>query len=99
MNAKDCERIAMVLAEARAGQNLIDAFDRIDGRIGDLTRDYLGIEERHEQVMARYEELMHARFGRNWPMIRGVKDAAGGVLEQARREIYGEAYHPSLFRK
>jgi len=97
LNKKDCENIGYILAAAKAPPHIVEKFAGLDPRIQPEYEGYAGVEARHAAVDERYNEIMTAKFGGNWCLLRD-KSGFKGMREQAMREIYGDDYHPSLLR-
>ena len=98
MNQKDCENIGYVLSEYRVPKHVCDALFKLDSRIEE---EYIGFSEVlviHEAVDERAEELVISYNGHDWAIRKNLAKTYAECLEEARREIYGEDYHPSMFR-
>lgn len=98
MNKKECEKIGYLLAEYGAPEAMCQGFFDMDPRIEPEYEAYRGVYAREEAVSERFGELMKERFGVSWSLQRASKAAQPDLYEQARREIYGEDYHPDLFK-
>lgn len=99
MNKKDCMNIGYILADNSAPQRVLDAFFELDPRIKDEYEGYNAVNERTDAVTDRFEAIMRERYGNNWALLKESRLDSKGIMEQARKEIYGDEYHPSLFRR
>jgi hypothetical protein len=97
VNKRDCEQIGQILSASHAPEHICDSFFQLDSRIQAEYDGYAEVVGRQDAVDERFHELMNERFGAHWS-LRKIKPDSTPILEQARREIYGEDYHPSLFR-
>ncbi len=99
MNKKDCERLAMILVEHRTeiGQDALEEIFKLDSRVKDEWILFNEVEGRNEAVNDRADEILKARF-KGWGQRPRPSGAVMEAVEQARREIYGDDYHPNLFK-
>lgn len=100
MNKTDCDKIAYILCEGAVPQHIREKFFELDARIEPNYQDWLDFEGRREGVQERFEELMVKKFGHNWSLLKVMKNnpRLRENMTQARMEIYGEDYDPSLFK-
>jgi len=103
MNKKNCEHIAYLLSEYGADERLLQEIFDMDDRIESA---YIGFEKyagRSKDVDALANKLMCERNNtpyKHWCLLKkeNLKCPYSQCLEEARREIYGDEYHPSLFK-
>lgn len=100
MNKSDCDKIAYILAKTGAPDEVCSRFFELDERIKKDWDGYKSIIKLDNAVDERFESLMIEQFGDDWMLARACtnKDTAR-VMDQARQEIYGDNYHPSLFKR
>ena len=104
MNKKECEYIAYLLSEYGAGEELLQGIFDMDSRI---EPGYVGFEEcagRSEKVDELANKLMCERNNtpyHHYSLMKKeyLKCSYSQCLEEARKEIYGDDYHPSLFKR
>jgi hypothetical protein len=98
VNKKDCDEIAYILCEGRLSDDVCALFFALDERIQGNYDDWKYAQGRADGVNDRFEELMVQKHGYSWCLMKSANAEAKSILEQARRDVYGEDYHPSLFR-
>ena len=104
MNKEDCEQIAYLLSEYGEIENekLFQGIFNMDPRI---EQEYIGFEAcagRSEAVNNLANKLMCERNNTrytHWCLLKkeNLKCPYSQCLDEARKEIYGDDYHPSLF--
>lgn len=99
MNKKDCESIGYLLSIATSQQEIHESLFALDSRI---EPEYIGFEEvqgRSEAVMELFNKIMKDENGPDWCLRKKefLKRTTKEVMEQARREIYGDDYNPAFF--
>jgi len=97
MNKKDVDRIAYILSSSTTFEELKERMFALDSRISDEYDGYEEIAGRHEEIDEKVSALMCERYGHNWPLLK-KKPPYGEVLEEVRREFYGEDYD-YIFKK
>ena len=97
MNKKDVENIGYILSKVKTRDELLDEIFELDSRIKDEYEMFEMAMGRSEAVDELTEKLMVERYGHKWPLLR-EKPPYGEVLDEARRKIYGDDYHPSIFK-
>ena len=106
MNKEDCEHLAYLLSEYGEVENekLFQGIFDMDPRI---EPEYIGFENcagRNKAVNDLANKLMCERNNtryHHWSLLKKehIKCPYSQCLDEARREIYGDDYHPSLFRQ
>lgn len=99
LNLKDCDRIAYILAETDASEELCEKFFELDSRIRDDWDAYTVVISRGKKAQERFRELMEADFGPDWSITKSAQPLARARMETALREVYGDDYHPSLLNR
>lgn len=103
MNSKDRDNIGYILANNNTFEEIRQALFELDNGIRNSTKSFEYIQGRDEQVGKVYEEKMESLLGKNWTFkkkaIRDLICNQKEVLEEARKEVYGDDYHPSLFKR
>lgn len=99
MNKKDCESIGYLLSISRDPQEIREHLFDLDSRI---EPEYIGFEEvqgREEDVTELFNKIMKDENGPDWCLRKKefLKHTAKEVVEQARKEIYGDDYNPAFF--
>ena len=97
MNKKDVENIGYILSKVRTCDELLDDMFELDPRIKDEYEMFEAAQGRSEAVNELTEKLMVERYGHKWALLR-EHPPYGDVLDEARRKIYGDDYHPSIFK-
>jgi len=105
MNKKDCEHIGFILSNSKDFEELKYSLFEMDTRI---EPEFIAFEEvagRSKEVDDLAEKLMDEAHKENhewyhWSMLKkeNLNRTYGECLEEARKTVYGEDYHPSLFR-
>ena len=99
MNKNDCLEIALILSTPGTLDELRDAIFKIDKRIEPHFIEFEELQGRSDDVNELTEELMKKYNGLNWviqkktSLVKTYKEC----LEEARKEIYGDEYHPGFF--
>lgn len=91
MNKKDVENIGYILSETTNFYEIKEQLFKLDKRIEEQYESYKYISGRHEQVDELFDSIMNERYGPQWPLLR-VKPPVKEVLEEARRQVYGDDY-------
>lgn len=100
MNKNDCLEIALILSTPGTLDELRDSIFKIDKRIEPHFIEFEELQGRSDDVNELTEELMEKYNGLNWvirkktTLVKTYKEC----LEEARKEIYGDEYHPGFFR-
>ncbi len=97
MNKKDVEHIGYILSCAKCREELLGSLFEWDPRIKEEYEMFEMANGRSEEVDRKTEELMIERYGHNWAILR-KKPPYAEVLDEVRRNVYGNDYHPSLFK-
>lgn len=99
MNKKDCENLGCILSSGESKDEIIEKIFVLDSRIKD---EFIAFEEVHgrsEAVDELYIELMTERYGHGWCLKKAVtKEISKDIMIEARKTVYGDDYHPSLFK-
>lgn len=98
MNKKDCNDIAYILATQNVPGGICLSFFQLDPRI--KTEYDLWMEE--EEIKSRVEEvrnrILKERFGMNYTLRRDCNVLEWKkAMEDARKEVFGDNYDPSMF--
>ena len=103
MNKKDCEHLGYLLSvnipvNWKLCQSIFDMDDRIEPEY-ELFQESQG---ESDEIIELADELMAKYNGSQWWNITCIPGAAkktyAECLDEARREILGDDYDPSLFR-
>ena len=97
MNKKDVEHIGYVLGSSHSLEEAKCRLIEWDSRIGDEYETFEAAEGRDEAIDEKVSELMVERYGSSWSLLR-EKPPYGAVLEEVRREVYGDDYD-YIFKK
>lgn len=99
MNKKDCESIGYLLSIARDPQEIRERLFVLDSRIEPEYIAFEVVQGRDEDVMELFNKIMVDENGPNWCLTKKefLKHTTKEVMEQARREIYGDDYNPAFF--
>ena len=97
MNKKDAESIGYILSDSKCFEEIKERLFALDSRIAGEYDEYEAMAGRDEAVDDKVAALMSERYGHNWALLR-KKPPYGAVLEEVRREIYGDDYE-YIFRK
>lgn len=100
MNKKDCENIGYILSRKQSLGELLEHMFELDPRI---EPEYVGFSEvqgRSDKVDELALELVERYNGKDWSITKpgSLIKTYGKCLEEARKEIYGEDYHPGMFK-
>lgn len=91
MNKKDVEHIGYVLSCSKSLEELRDRFFQMDSRIETEYAAFEYVSGRDEKIDEEFRKRMVERYGPNWSLLR-EKPPCKEVLEEVRREVYGEDY-------
>ena len=91
MNKKDVENIAYILSDASCFDEAATRLVELDSRIKDEYKMFEECKGRSLEVDEKFEDLMVERYGHNWAYKRD-KLPSKDVLEEVRRDVYGEDY-------
>ncbi len=98
MNKKDCDEIGYILSCFPHSDKIREAIFLLDERIEPKYLMYEFTQGRDERVRELFEQKLEQTYGPNWCMLKAVtKKVTKSVMAEARKEIYGDDYHPSLF--
>ena len=97
VNKKDIENIGYILSSVKTRDELLGSIFELDERIKDEYELFEEAAGRSEAVNELTEKLMVERYGHKWALLR-EHPPYGEVLDEARRVIYGDDYHPSIFK-
>lgn len=103
MNKKDCEDIGFILSDSKSFEESKHRLFEMDIRI---ETEFIGFEEvagRSKDVNELAEKLMdgaHKDTLHHWSMLKkeNLKRTYKDCLDEARKTVYGEDYHPALFK-
>lgn len=99
MNAQDCENIGLALADNEASEFVRKQFYALDPRIEREYEGFRKVIQRDKDVMADFVRRLESRFGKDWCLKKAcTPEIRAELLDEARKEIYGEDYCPSFFR-
>jgi hypothetical protein len=101
MNKSDCDKIAYILCEGYINEEVRMEFFKLDSRIEEMYEDWKHYVGRSSKVDERFTEIMTEQHGEMWALRKITSDGAmlKDNYEQARKDVYGEDYHPSLFKR
>jgi len=105
MNKKDCESIGFILSDSESIDEITQRLFELDKRI---EPEFIAFEEvagRSKEVDELTEKLMDEAHKDNhawlhWSLLKKEKlnRTYSECLEEARRTVYGDDYHSSLFK-
>ena len=100
MNEKDCLDIALILSTPGTLDELKNAIFKLDKRIEPHFIGFEEIQGRSDDVNELTEKLMEKYNGPNWAFLRktSLVKTYKECMEEARKEIYGDEYHPGFFK-
>lgn len=91
MNKKDVESIGYILCYSKCFEEIKERLCALDARIAVEYAEFKIMSGRAEAIDEKVAALMSARYGHNWALLR-EKPPYGAVLEEVRREFYGDDY-------
>jgi len=100
MNEQNCLDIALILSTPGTLGEFRDAIFKLDKRIEPHFIEFEELQGRSKDVDELTEELMKKYNGSNWAfrkktsLVKTYKEC----MEEARKEIYGDEYHPGFFK-
>jgi len=102
MNKKDCEQIGYLLSISYSMEELREGLFKMDQRIKPQWESFEEIQGRSEEVDKLADELMCERnpCSIHWSLLKKehLKCTYKTALEDARKQIYGDDYHPNMFK-
>ena len=102
MNKKDCEHLALLLTEyTPVSWDLCQAVFAMDDRIEPDYELFQEAQGESDEIVELTDELMIRYNGKSRFLTEPstIKKTYAECLEEARREILGDDYDPSLFRR
>jgi hypothetical protein len=105
MNKKDCDSIGLILSMSENREDLHERLFELDPRIKEDFEAYERMAGRDIAVDELFDKKMAEKYGTpHWCLLKSTatlesKKVRVELLEEARREIYGDDYHPSLFKR
>jgi sugar-specific transcriptional regulator TrmB len=102
MNKKDCEHLGYLLAQYHPVEpGLREAIFEIDKRIEEEYEGYREVQGETDEILELAEELAESRQGVRWYLkpTDQLKKMWAECMDDARKQVLGENYHPSLFRR
>ncbi len=98
MNKKDCDDIGYILSCFPHSDKIRKELFLLDERIEPEYSMYEYTQGRDERVMELFNQKLEQAYGPKWCMLKAVtKEVTKSALTEARKEVYGDDYHPSLF--
>jgi len=97
LNKKDTEHIGYILSSSRSVEELKERFFQMDSRIEQEYEMFESAAGREESIDDEVSKRMIERYGHNWALLK-KKPPFGEVLEEVRREVYGDDYD-YIFKK
>lgn len=102
MNKNDCEHLALLLSMyTPVSWELCKAIFAMDDRIEPEYELFKETQGESDEILVLAEELMIRSNGELYFMTEpgAIKKTYAECLDEARREVLGEDYDPSLFRR
>ena len=104
MNKKDCEHLGLLLStHTPVNWDLCKAIFAMDDRIEPEYEAFQESQGESDEIIELTDELMAKYNGPQWRHYTGIPGATKKTypecLDEARREVLGDDYDPSLFRR
>ena len=105
MNKSDCENIGLILSDFRSIEELKRRLFYLDKRIEPEFEAFEEVAGRDKEVDELANKLMDEAHKDNhawhpWCMLKkeNLNRTYADCLDEARKTVYGDDYHPSFFR-